>query len=146
LARQRKWLQAQTRWLKAARERRELFDHSRLLASRSSGDADHDPVDLAALHDAVRDMLIAAARANRMLDELRASIALDVADRGAGVPSQAWDRIFESFVSTKPDGLGLSICRNIVRAHHGRIWVTNNPDRGATFHVSVPPHARGNAA
>ena len=35
-------------------------------------------------------------------------------------------------------GLGLSICRTIINAHQGEIWATNNSDRGATFHFSLP--------
>ena len=56
------------------------------------------------------------------------------------------DRLFEPFVTTKPEGLGLglSISRTIVAAHGGRLWAENNPDRGATIHCllngdSTPP-------
>jgi K+-sensing histidine kinase KdpD len=35
-------------------------------------------------------------------------------------------------------GLGLAVCRTIVRAHRGRLWATNNADRGATIHFTVP--------
>ncbi|HKC44986.1 MAG TPA: ATP-binding protein [Burkholderiales bacterium] len=34
--------------------------------------------------------------------------------------------------------MGLSICRNIIAAHGGRLWVENNPNRGATFYFTVP--------
>jgi len=47
--------------------------------------------------------------------------------------------IFESFVTTKSDGLGLglSIARSIVRSHGGRIWAENRTDGGAAFHFTV---------
>jgi len=35
-------------------------------------------------------------------------------------------------------GLGLSVCHTIIVAHRGKLWATNNVDRGATFHFSLP--------
>jgi PAS domain S-box-containing protein len=67
-------------------------------------------------------------------------VVVSVADRGRGIPSANLERIFEPFVSTKADGmgLGLAVCRTIVTAHDGRLWATNNPDRGATIHFTLP--------
>jgi len=50
------------------------------------------------------------------------------------------ERVFDPFYTTKPSGLGmgLSICRSIIEAHAGRLWVTPNLPRGATFHFTVP--------
>ena len=42
-------------------------------------------------------------------------------------------------------GLGLSVCRTIIAAHRGKLWATNNADRGATFHFSLPKGVPGNA-
>jgi signal transduction histidine kinase len=69
------------------------------------------------------------------------NVAISVADRGAGIPSADLERIFEPFVTTKPQGLGLglAICRSIVEAHGGRLWATNNDDRGATLSCEFPP-------
>ena len=63
------------------------------------------------------------------------------AHRGGGeVGAGDLDRIFEPFHTTKRDGLGmgLSISRNIIAAHGGRLWAENNSDRGATFCFTVP--------
>jgi signal transduction histidine kinase len=63
-----------------------------------------------------------------------------VSDTGPGIGSSVMERLFEPFVSTKTQGvgLGLSISRAIVLSHKGRIWAHNNPGRGATFHVALP--------
>lgn len=68
------------------------------------------------------------------------TLRIIVADRGPGIPAGLMDGLFEPFITTKTQGLGLglSICRSIVTAHGGRIWATNNPDRGASFFVSLP--------
>ena len=68
------------------------------------------------------------------------SAEVSVADRGAGIPLADLERIFEPFVTTKSSGLGLglSICRSIVEAHGGRLWASNNADRGATLHCELP--------
>jgi signal transduction histidine kinase len=43
-------------------------------------------------------------------------------------------------------GMGLSICRSIIEAHEGKLWVTANRDRGATFHFTVPADHTGGAS
>lgn len=66
----------------------------------------------------------------------------EIRDTGKGVPEPERRRIFEPFVSTKPDGMGigLSICGNIVAAHEGVIGVTDNGAApGATFYFELPP-------
>ncbi len=67
-------------------------------------------------------------------------IEVSVADRGTGIAPKDLERIFDPFVSSKAEGmgLGLAVCRTIIGAHHGRLWATNNPDRGATMHVALP--------
>jgi signal transduction histidine kinase len=67
-------------------------------------------------------------------------VAIAIRDSGVGVPESDLERIFEHFVSSKPQGLGLglAISRSIVEAHGGRIWAARNPDRGLTLHVELP--------
>jgi PAS domain S-box-containing protein len=58
-----------------------------------------------------------------------------VTDRGHGIPADQLERIFQPFVTTKKQGLGLglAICRSIVEAQGGQLWAENAPERGATF-------------
>jgi PAS domain S-box-containing protein len=67
------------------------------------------------------------------------TVRVSVMDRGTGLPPDA-QRLFEPFFSTKEHGmgLGLSISRSIIAAHGGMLWATNNNDRGATFHFTLP--------
>jgi two-component system sensor kinase FixL len=57
-----------------------------------------------------------------------------------GIEEEKLEQIFEPFVSTKPEGmgLGLSINQYIINAHNGHMWATNNPDHGATVHFTLP--------
>jgi signal transduction histidine kinase len=67
-------------------------------------------------------------------------LSVVVRDRGQGVPPEHLPKLFESFFSTKQNGmgLGLSIARTIVEAHGGRIWAESGLDEGAAFHVDLP--------
>jgi two-component system sensor kinase FixL len=67
---------------------------------------------------------------------------VSVTDSGAGVPLDVARTIFEWSESDKKDGMGvgLSICRTIVEAHGGRIWLANSGPQGSTFSFSVPVH------
>lgn len=69
------------------------------------------------------------------------TFVIEVADRGPGIPPAAMGQIFESFYSTRDEGLGLglSICRKILEAHGGTIEARNRGERtGATFTVTLP--------
>jgi signal transduction histidine kinase len=67
-------------------------------------------------------------------------VHLSVQDCGVGLDEDQIDRVFAPFFTTKPSGIGmgLSISNSIIEAHDGRIWATKNPERGATFHVTLP--------
>lgn len=68
------------------------------------------------------------------------SVEVAVVDTGAGVKTEHLSKLFDSFYTTKHDGmgLGLSIARAIVQTHGGTIWVENNDARGAVFKFTVP--------
>lgn len=64
-----------------------------------------------------------------------------VEDVGTGFDPQSAGRLFESFYSLKPNGMGigLSVCRSIVESHGGRLWAELNDGPGARFSFSLPP-------
>jgi signal transduction histidine kinase len=67
-------------------------------------------------------------------------VMVSVKDTGKGLEPGAVDRIFNPMFTTKAHGMGmgLSICRSIIEAHEGQLWVTANKGRGAIFHFTVP--------
>jgi len=67
-------------------------------------------------------------------------VFIDVADRGPGIADADLERVFESFYSTKPNGLGigLAICRKLVEAHGGTLRAGHNPGGGAVFRLTLP--------
>lgn len=73
------------------------------------------------------------------------SILVAVEDSGTGIDAKDRDRIFDPFFTTKPRGmgLGLSICRSIIEAHGGRLWVVPGQSRGTVFHFSLPAYNAG---
>jgi PAS domain S-box-containing protein len=68
------------------------------------------------------------------------NVLLEVRDSGTGIAPEKLESIFDPFITSKPDGLGmgLSICRTIIERHGGIICAANNPDRGATFSITLP--------
>jgi len=72
-----------------------------------------------------------------------AEVEIEVADRGPGVDPRDAERVFEKFYRAREGegggvGLGLTICRGIVAAHGGRIWVENRAGGGAAFRFTLP--------
>jgi signal transduction histidine kinase len=67
-------------------------------------------------------------------------VLVAVKDTGAGIDPATADRIFESFYTTKPKGIGigLSICRSIIEVHGGRFWASPNTPHGAVFQFTLP--------
>lgn len=79
--------------------------------------------------------------------ELRVSTArrgddviVSISDNGPGLPPEVVARLFEPFVTTKPDGMGvgLSICQAIITAHGGELWIDDTSSSGATFLFKLP--------
>ena len=68
------------------------------------------------------------------------AVEVVVQDGGHGVPPELRETLFEAFVSTKKDGLGvgLTISRTIIRAHGGKIWMVHHEPHGTSFHFTVP--------
>jgi len=67
-------------------------------------------------------------------------VNLDIADNGTGIPEAIRDRIFDSFLSGRPDGtgLGLAIVKRILRSHHGDIAVLSTGPQGTVMRVTLP--------
>jgi two-component system sensor kinase FixL len=75
-------------------------------------------------------------------------VVVEVKDAGHGIASEVLSRLFQSFVTTRRDGLGLglSLSRTIMESHGGRITAENNPHRGATFRCVLPTLSEAAAA
>jgi signal transduction histidine kinase len=66
-------------------------------------------------------------------------------DTGIGLVADRLEPLFNTFYTTKPEGLGmgLAISRSIIEAHGGRLWASPNPGPGTTFQFTLPtPSAR----
>jgi len=65
-------------------------------------------------------------------------IVVEVCDQGIGISDP--DKVFEPFMTTKEDGMGmgLAISRSIIEAHDGQLWATPNIPKGATFIFTLP--------
>jgi len=77
-------------------------------------------------------------------DARESGLEVTVQDSGIGLDPPNIDHIFDTFFTTKPNGMGmgLSICRSIIEAHRGRLWASQDPAvQGATFRFSLPAGA-----
>jgi two-component system sensor kinase FixL len=66
-------------------------------------------------------------------------VEIGVADTGHGIKTEIMPKLFEPFTTSKDNGMGvgLSICKTIVEAHGGRMWVENNPNGGTIFRFTL---------
>src|SRR6202047_1379176 len=71
------------------------------------------------------------------------NIVVNVADSGVGLDPRNRDRIFDSFFTTKPEGMGmgLAISNTIIQAHHGQLWAESGTPFGAVFGFTLPSAA-----
>jgi len=71
-------------------------------------------------------------------------VQVSISDQGQGIPRENQAHIFDDRFRLKRDttqagyGLGLSVCRQLIRAHFGQIWVDSQPPKGSTFHFTLP--------
>ncbi len=73
------------------------------------------------------------------------AVHVAIRDNGAGIGPQEAPHLYDTFFTTKPDGLGmgLAICRSILEAHGGRLWETPNDGPGVTFQFTLPLQDEG---
>ena len=71
-------------------------------------------------------------------------VQVSVCDNGLGIPIETQKRIFEDSFRLKRDeakdgyGIGLALCRRVIHAHYGQIWVESEPNQGSCFHFTLP--------
>jgi PAS domain S-box-containing protein len=84
--------------------------------------------------DRPRDLVV------RTAPDERDGVRVSFRDAGTGLAIQELDRLFEPFFTTKPGGMGigLSVSRNIIESHNGRLWAAPNEGQGATFAFFIP--------
>ena len=89
---------------------------------------------MSGVSEGARDLLITTGKAES------GGVLVAVRDSGPGIAPESADRLFDSFYTTKRDGLGmgLSICHSIIEAHQGQLWATANTPRGAIFRFTLP--------
>jgi len=82
---------------------------------------------------AKRELLLAVAPADNDM------VRITVADTGSGISPDVASQLFQPFITTKQQGMGvgLSICRTIVESHGGQIWAEPNPGGGTVFHFTL---------
>jgi C4-dicarboxylate-specific signal transduction histidine kinase len=89
---------------------------------------------MSSMREGARELLICTEKAES------GGVLVAVRDSGPGLTPGTLEHAFEASYTTKPSGLGLGlwICRSIIEAHGGRLWVTANGARGAIFQFTLP--------
>jgi signal transduction histidine kinase len=88
---------------------------------------------MSSVEEGARELLIST-------EQNQAGVLVAVRDSGLGIDPAYLDRVFDAFYTTKSSGtgMGLSICRSIIHAHGGKLWVEANEPRGAAFQFTLP--------
>jgi signal transduction histidine kinase len=70
---------------------------------------------------------------------------MSVEDSGPGIDPKNMDHIFDSFYTTKSQGMGMGLffCRSVIESHGGRIWVNPGINHGAVFNIQLPAVTAG---
>ena len=89
---------------------------------------------MSAVDEGVRELLLSTERSETY------GVLVAVRDSGPGIDPERREHVFDAFYTTKSSGvgMGLSICRSIISAHGGRLWVDENEPRGAVFRFTLP--------
>ncbi|HZZ30826.1 MAG TPA: ATP-binding protein [Phenylobacterium sp.] len=138
----------------------EALKHGVSVQTRFAGDLPPVVGDRVQLQQVILNLIMNAIEAMSGADdgarELRLSTEANAAggacvavrDSGPGLDPQSAARVFEAFYTTKPDGMGmgLAICRSIVEAHGGQLWVSSNKPHGAVFQMTLPPEGTESAS
>ncbi len=131
---------------------KELLEHRISVFSFLSADLPQVTVDRVQLQQVIMNLVTNAIDAMepvtdrpqtlRVKSELRGgeAVLVTIEDSGVGIDPEKMDRLFDSFFTTKPDGMGmgLSICKSIMEAHDGRLWVTAAARHGSIFRFELP--------
>lgn len=131
-----------------------LADQSISIATDFTAEAIVAWMDKDRIHQVVRNLLSNAIKFSSAGDDILLTASIDpetkailvsVSDQGVGLPENELETVFDKFMqgsSTRNmaggTGLGLTICKDIIDAHGGRIWAENNSEAGATFTFSLP--------
>jgi PAS domain S-box-containing protein len=128
---------------------------SQQIVFSSTGDLSQIRIDPARLKLVLFNLLSNASKFNPQNGEILVNAArrdhkfcLDVSDKGAGLSKEEQKRLFQPYHRVEQDrqkfpglGLGLAICRQIIEAHGGKIWVTSQVNQGSTFSFYIPLRA-----
>jgi signal transduction histidine kinase len=131
--------------------RREAMQHSISVRTELAEDLPEVMADRVQLQQVIMNLVMNSIDAMKEVDRARElnihsqkaedeKLLLSVSDSGVGLPKQGADQLFDSFFTTKPDGLGmgLRISRSIVESHGGRLWAGDNSPHGASFYFTLP--------